>query len=140
MASGSVMTTAGIGIAVFLALMTLTFSAAAEGGRTIYVSKLGDNSDGSSWAKAFHTIQAALQAVPDDCTVVGVPGRCVKMEGRRVALASLRHDLLPDPVLERLDELQQEILKAEQDIIRKNCPPGEKNGKIQPESREDSAV
>ena len=35
-------------------------------GKTIYVSKLGDNSDGSSWRKAFHTIQAALLAVPDD--------------------------------------------------------------------------
>jgi len=35
-------------------------------GKTIYVSKLGDNSDGSSWQKAFHTIQAALSAVPDD--------------------------------------------------------------------------
>ena len=35
-------------------------------GMTLYVSKLGDNSDGSSWAKAFHTIQAALSAVPDD--------------------------------------------------------------------------
>lgn len=35
-------------------------------GRTIYVSKVGDNSDGSSWQKAFHTIQAALSAVPDD--------------------------------------------------------------------------
>jgi hypothetical protein len=33
---------------------------------TLYVSKLGDNSDGRSWPKAFHTIQAALQAVPDD--------------------------------------------------------------------------
>ena len=32
---------------------------------TLYVSKKGDNSDGSSWAKAFHTIQAALSAVPD---------------------------------------------------------------------------
>lgn len=32
----------------------------------LYVSKLGDNSDGSSWQKAFHTIQAALEAVPDD--------------------------------------------------------------------------
>jgi len=38
--------------------------------RTIYVSKLGDNSDGSSWGKAYRTIQAALNAVPDDC------GRC----------------------------------------------------------------
>lgn len=35
-------------------------------GKTIFVSKLGDNSDGSSWKKAFHTIQAALMAVPDD--------------------------------------------------------------------------
>ena len=33
---------------------------------TLYVSKLGDNSDGSSWEKAFHTIQAALSAIPDD--------------------------------------------------------------------------
>ena len=35
-------------------------------GKSLYVSKLGDNSDGSSWQKAFHTIQAALLAVPDD--------------------------------------------------------------------------
>jgi len=35
-------------------------------GKTIYVSKLGDNTDGSSWRKAFHTIQAALSAVPDN--------------------------------------------------------------------------
>lgn len=33
---------------------------------TIFVSKLGDNTDGSSWQKAFHTIQAGVQAVPDD--------------------------------------------------------------------------
>ena len=35
-------------------------------GVTLYVSKAGDNSDGSSWKKGFHTIQAALLAVPDD--------------------------------------------------------------------------
>lgn len=34
-------------------------------GMTLYVSKLGDNSAGTSWNTAFHTIQAALQAVPD---------------------------------------------------------------------------
>jgi len=36
-----------------------------EAGMTLYVSKLGDDSDGSSWAKAFRTIQAALSAIPD---------------------------------------------------------------------------
>jgi hypothetical protein len=35
-------------------------------GITLFVSKQGDNSDGSSWAKAFTTIQAALLAIPDD--------------------------------------------------------------------------
>jgi hypothetical protein len=32
----------------------------------LYVSKLGDNSDGTSWQRAYHTIQAALSAVPDN--------------------------------------------------------------------------
>lgn len=35
-------------------------------GVTLYVSKKGDNSNGRSWQRAFHTIQAALLAVPDD--------------------------------------------------------------------------
>lgn len=35
-------------------------------GVTVYVSKLGDNSDGRSWKKAYHSIQAALSTVPDD--------------------------------------------------------------------------
>ena len=33
--------------------------------RTLYVSKLGDNSDGSVWSRAFTTVQAALNAVAD---------------------------------------------------------------------------
>lgn len=32
----------------------------------LHVSKLGDNTDGTSWQKAFHTVQSALSAVPDD--------------------------------------------------------------------------
>ena len=52
--------------------MTAAFAqtpASMEGGRagvTLYVSKGGDNSDGSSWSNAFTTIQQALLAVPDD--------------------------------------------------------------------------
>lgn len=34
-------------------------------GVTLYVSKLGNDTDGSSWATAYRTIQAALDAVPD---------------------------------------------------------------------------
>lgn len=35
-------------------------------GKTFFVSKQGDNSDGSTWAKAFRSIQAALSAIPDN--------------------------------------------------------------------------
>jgi hypothetical protein len=38
----------------------------ARRGAVLYVSKRGDNSDGTTWAKAFTTIQGALSAVPDD--------------------------------------------------------------------------
>jgi hypothetical protein len=38
----------------------------ARQGVTLYVSKVGDDSDGRSWKTAFHTIQKALDAVPDD--------------------------------------------------------------------------
>ncbi|HQH53366.1 MAG TPA: alpha-L-fucosidase [Candidatus Hydrogenedentes bacterium] len=38
----------------------------ARQGVTLYVSKLGNNTDGLSWETAFNTIQAALSAVPDD--------------------------------------------------------------------------
>jgi hypothetical protein len=49
-----------------LAAEPSTADAGVRKGVTLYVSKLGDNSDGSSWQKAFHTIQTALSAIPDD--------------------------------------------------------------------------
>ncbi|MGQ9730654.1 MAG: hypothetical protein ACUVX8_05205 [Candidatus Zipacnadales bacterium] len=53
-----------------LILLALCISALAESTNsrsavTLYVSKLGDNSDGSSWSHAFTTIQAALNAIPN---------------------------------------------------------------------------
>jgi serine O-acetyltransferase len=109
---------------------------------------LGDNVVVGAGAKILGSIRVGnnvyvganavvLQPVPDDCTVVGVPGRCVKVEGVRIAPASLRHDLLPDPVLERLEALQKELEKAERDILEKNTKTGRKThsgGKSEPAS------
>ena len=58
-------------ILLFSVLGIITTNATAEipaghEGITLHVSKLGDNSNGLSWATAFSTIQAALDAVPDD--------------------------------------------------------------------------
>ena len=49
-------------LAFFTAMLAVL---SADTGQHLYVSKLGDNSDGSSWSKAFRTVQAALNAVPD---------------------------------------------------------------------------
>jgi len=55
-----------------------------------------------------------LKDVPSNCTVVGIPGRIVKQDGKRVS-EKLDHHKLPDPVTERLNKLQEEIgqLKSE---------------------------
>ena len=57
-----------------------------------------------------------LLPVPDNCTVVGVPGRCVKVEGKRIASVNLRHDWLPDPILSELENLEREIHSVEENI------------------------
>ena len=55
-----------------------------------------------------------LEEVPDDCTVVGVPGRIVKRNG--VNVADQKPDLnqaMPDPVSDALREMQQRIEELE---------------------------
>jgi len=54
-----------LGIALLFYLQVSEADTGAVTGRTIYVSKLGDNSDGATWATAFTTVQAGLNAVPD---------------------------------------------------------------------------
>ena len=58
-----------------------------------------------------------LREVPDNCTVVGVPGRIVVVNGRKVAdvldPADLNHAELPDPVAEMLLYLQKRFISVE---------------------------
>ncbi len=62
-----------------------------------------------------------LRDVPDNCTVVGVPGKVVKRNGRRVQdvaadAVDLRHNLLPDPVGDMIVALQERIIQLEKQI------------------------
>ncbi len=50
-----------------------------------------------------------VRDVPPDATVVGVPGRIVKEEGLHHPGLNLDHTNLPDPVVDRLENLQHEI-------------------------------
>lgn len=58
---------ASLAVAAAIAVAVPVAAASGEGhqGVTLYVSKLGDNSDGRSWRTAFQTLQAALSAIPD---------------------------------------------------------------------------
>lgn len=60
-----------------------------------------------------------LHDVPDNCTVVGVPGRVVKRDGKRLTAPSI-HSLdhqLPDPILERFALLEQRIDELERELV-----------------------
>ena len=49
-----------------------------------------------------------LEEVPPNCTVVGVPGRIVKMDNKKVPRSDMDQIHLPDPVQEDIKVLQQE--------------------------------
>jgi serine O-acetyltransferase len=65
-----------------------------------------------------------LKDIPDSCTVVGVPGRIVRREGKRVSPSlTFDHVHIPDPIRERLDYLQEQIACIEDHVkcVEKEC-------------------
>lgn len=59
-----------------------------------------------------------VSEVPPNCTVVGVPGRIVVREGKRVDAIDLHHEDLPDPVVEMYRALQRRMDKIELRLAR----------------------
>ena len=58
-----------------------------------------------------------LREVPDDSTVVGVPGRVARKKGKRIpGGVNLDHSSLPDPLQQALERLQHEIDHIEQEL------------------------
>lgn len=72
-----------------------------SGAKVLGSFRVGDNSNIGSNA-------VVLREVPDNCTVVGNPGRVVRRNGERVG-DRLDHTQLPDPVIEMLRAMQKEI-------------------------------
>ena len=51
-----------------------------------------------------------VKPVPDNCTVVGVPGRIARMEGRKLTDDELlAHGNLPDPEVQLIREMQERV-------------------------------
>lgn len=57
-----------------------------------------------------------VKPVPPNCTVVGVPGRIVVRNGRRVPGVDLEHGNLPDPVADLLSTFEERVEKLERRI------------------------
>jgi len=67
--------------------------------------KIGDNSYIGSNA-------VVIKDVPDNSTVVGVPGRITKQDGKKIEL-SLDHVHVLDPLLQEIDELKKRLEQLE---------------------------
>jgi len=74
-----------------------------------------------------------LKPVPDNCTVVGIPGRIIHKQSNDFPESALDHTSLPDPTMERFQALYREMEK----IKRELHPTAE--GEAPPEGDEDAS-
>ena len=75
----------------------------SAGAKVLGPFKIGDKSRVAAGA-------VVLNEVPPNSTVVGVPARIVKQDGKRVALDQIH---IPDPVKQKMDALEERILLLE---------------------------
>ncbi len=75
----------------------------SAGAKVLGPFKIGDNSRVAAGA-------VVLDEVPPNSTVVGVPARVVRQDGKRVALDQIH---IPDPVKQKMDLLEDRIAKLE---------------------------
>jgi serine O-acetyltransferase len=59
-----------------------------------------------------------LRSVPANSTVVGNPGRIVKYEGERLPEATMDHTNIPDPIAERFESMEQELIALRKKVER----------------------
>lgn len=78
----------------------------SAGAKVLGSFTVGDNSKIGAGA-------VVLKEVPPNCTVVGVPGRIVAREGRKVEGPDLNHGDLPDPVAQMLSCLAGRVERLE---------------------------
>ncbi|GAV24353.1 serine O-acetyltransferase [Carboxydothermus islandicus] len=93
----------------------------SAGAKILGSFKVGDNSKIGAGS-------VVLKEVPPNSTVVGVPGKVVIRDGKRVdEEIDLRHDLLPDPIAEmlmcmhrKIERLEKRIAELEEERKREN--------------------
>lgn len=81
----------------------------SAGAKVLGPFKIGDNSRVAAGA-------VVLNEVPPNSTVVGVPARVVRQDGKRVALDQIH---IPDPVKQKMDALEERIALLEATLKEK---------------------
>ena len=85
----------------------------SAGAKVLGPFKIGDNSRVAAGA-------VVLEEVPPNSTVVGVPARVVRQDGKKVGCnKSLDQIHLPDPVKQRMDCLEQRLAELEKLAVNK---------------------
>ena len=63
-----------------------------------------------------------LKSVPANCTVIGVPGRIIRTEGSRIPEATMDHVNIPDPIIERFEALDRELIELRKKLDNQEPP------------------
>lgn len=62
-----------------------------------------------------------LKSVPPNSTVIGVPARIIKTEGReRIPEATMDHANMPDPIADRFEALERELIELRKKLDEKD--------------------
>ena len=78
-----------------------------SGAKVLGPFKVGDNSRVAAGA-------VVLEEVPPNCTVVGVPAKIVRQDGKKIA--PLDQVNIPDPVAQQLNEMNEKIVKLTEQL------------------------
>ena len=63
-----------------------------------------------------------LRSVPPNSTVVGNPGRIVKYDGARIPEATMDHTNIPDPIAERFEAMERELIDLRKQVENPKNP------------------
>ena len=63
-----------------------------------------------------------LKSVPANSTVIGVPGRIIKADGARLPEATMDHTNMPDPLADRFEALERELIELRKQIESQKPP------------------
>jgi len=63
-----------------------------------------------------------LRSVPSNSTVIGIPGRVVKVVGERLPEETMDHLNVPDPIADRFEAMEREIIELRKKLENPDPP------------------